>query len=289
MNSGTAIMSRLQEHLESALAAHPVDWFVICVQGSQNYGLDDEYSDVDTKMLTIPSLRELTLNSKSLNKVHIMENGEHCDIKDVREYFKIFRKSNINFVEILFTDYWIVNEKYEDLWLDLLYHAEKLARYNPYAAVSCMKGMASEKFHALSHEYPSRMAWIEKYGYDPKQLSHLFRIKYFIENYIAGLPYEDCIYLKDSDKRERLLNLKRTGLNLTADCARELAEDCFKDICKKADNFRQFNPNKPDEKLDAYLDNLLFDLVSRSLSAELSNVEVCYKPEEEEKVEDYIG
>ena len=83
----TAIMSRLQEHLESALAAHPVDWFVICVQGSQNYGLDDEHSDIDTKMLTIPSLRELTLNSKSLNKVHIMENDEHCDIKDVREYF----------------------------------------------------------------------------------------------------------------------------------------------------------------------------------------------------------
>ena len=181
----TVVMSRLQEHLESALAAHPVDWFVICVQGSQNYGIDDEHSDVDTKMLTIPSLKELTLNSKTLNKVHIMENGEHCDIKDVREYFKIFRKSNINFVEILFTDYWIVNEKYADLWLDLRYHAEALARYNPYAAVSCMKGMASEKLHALSHEYPSRMAWIEEYGYDPKQLSHLFRIKYFIENYIC--------------------------------------------------------------------------------------------------------
>jgi protein-arginine kinase activator protein McsA len=88
--------------------------------------------------------------------------------------------------------------------------------------------------------------------------------------------------------RENTNGVEKT-YHLCADCARELAEDCFKDICKKADNFRQFNPNKPDEKLDAYLDNLLFDLVSRSLSAELSNVEVCYKPEEEEKVEDYIG
>ena len=44
-----------------------------------------------------------------------------------------------------------------------------------------------------------------------------------------------------------------------------------------------------DEKLDAYLDNLLFDLVSRSLCEELSKVEVCYKPEKEVKVEDYIG
>lgn len=272
------IMNRLQEHLESVLNEHPVNWFVICLQGSQNYGLADEESDIDSKLLVIPSLKELTLNTKTLNKVHIMEdNDEHCDIKDVREYFKIFRKSNINFVEILFTDYWIVNEKYQDLWLDLRRHAEDLARYNPYAAVSCMKGMASEKLHALCHEYPSRMPWIEKYGFDPKQLSHLFRIKYFVDAYIAGLPYRDCIYLKDSEKRERLLDVKRTGLNLTLSCAKELAEDCFETISKTINEFRQVNLNKPDKELDKYLDDLLYDLISRSLYEELSKDDLHYR------------
>lgn len=275
MLTDTEIMDRLSEHLHSALASRPdCDWFVICLQGSQNYGLADEDSDIDSKLLTMPSMRELVLNEKPLNKVHIMENDEHCDMKDVREYFKIFRKSNINFVEILFTDYWIANEKYMHIWLDLRAHAEELARYNPYAAVSCMKGMASEKLHALCHEYPSRMEWIHQYGYDPKQLSHLVRIKYFIDRYVAGESYADCIYLKDTELRERLMQIKRTGLNLTKDCAVELAEDTFECIRRQADTFRQYNVNRPDEKLDEYLNNMLYDLISTKLYGE---------------AEDYIG
>lgn len=264
-----AIMGRLKEHLESALAVKPCDWFVICLQGSHNYGMDDQESDIDSKMLTLPSLREIVLNEKPLNYVHIMENNEHVDMKDVREYFKIFRKSNINFVEILFTDYWIVNEKYQHIWLDLRSNAEELARYNPYAAVSCMKGMASEKMHALCHEYPSRMPWIEKYGFDPKQLSHLARIKYFLDNYIEGEPYADCIYLKDAELRERLVQIKRTGLSLTKTCAVELAEDIYQYIEAKADAFRAENPNEPDEDLDNYLNEVLYELVSLAIKGEL--------------------
>lgn len=264
------IMERLQEHLNEALKANPCDWFVICLQGSQNYGLSDENSDIDSKLLTIPSLKDLVLNSAPLNKVHVMENDEHCDMKDVREYFKIFRKSNINFVEILFTDYWIVNEPYQDLWLDMRAHAEKLARYNPHAAIRCMKGMASEKLHALCHEYPSRMPWIEEYGYDPKQLSHLVRIKYFVDKYIAGELYEDCIYIKDPEVRERLLMIKRTGLNLTKTCAIELAEDTFECITKKVDEFRNIIPDEPDEKMDIFLNNILYELMKRNLQHEFA-------------------
>lgn len=263
------VMARLQEHRIDALKHNPVDWFVICLQGSQNYGIADEESDIDSKMLTIPSLNELVLNTAPFNKTHILENNEHCDMKDVREYFKIFRKSNINFVEILFTDYWIVNEAYYDLWFELRANAEKLARYNPYAAVGCMKGMASEKLHALCHEYPSRMPWIEKYGFDPKQLSHLVRIKYFIDAYIAGEPYRDCIYPKDAEIRERILQVKRTGLCLTKDSAVELANDTYDYIAAKADTFRQYNVDAPDEELDEFLNSVLYRLVSRSLEKEM--------------------
>mgnify|MGYP002624493148 CR=1 FL=1 len=152
------IDKRLHEHALYALNTYNKDWFVLCLQGSQNYGMADEESDVDSKMLILPTLEDLVLNNKSISHtLEMPDNQEHIDIKDAREYFKIFKKSNINFVEILFTDYWIVNHKYSDLWLELRRHREELARINPYAAVSCMKGMASEKYHALCHEYPSRM------------------------------------------------------------------------------------------------------------------------------------
>lgn len=264
------IQKRLQEHLEETLSKLPQgqDWFVICLQGSQNYGIADEESDIDSKLLLVPSLQEVALNKKPASHTYIMDNDEHCDAKDVREYFKIFRKSNINFVEILFTDYWIANEKYLDLWLELRERAEELARYNPYAAVSCMKGMAAEKLHALCHEYPSRMHVIEKYGYDAKQLSHLVRIRYFLDAYIAGEPYADCIYPKDEEIRYRLLELKRNGLHLTKHCAESLANDVFDYIKGKADTFRQFNADNPDQELDEFLNDIVLRLLERSWKEE---------------------
>lgn len=261
------IMTRLQEHKESALAAHPCDWFVVCCQGSQNYGLSDENSDVDSKMLTLPSVRELVLNLKPYNHVHEMENSEHVDMKDTREYFKIFRKSNINFVEILFTDYWIANPLYQDLWFDLLSRREELARINPYAAVSCMKGMAAEKRKALDHEYPSRMEWIKKYSFDPKQLSHIMRIRYFIERYVAGEPYKDCI---DTPHKDYLLRLKRTGDGLSKEEAIALADKTMDEITSIANDFKANITNKCNEELEEFMNIILYRLISRAIKKDLA-------------------
>lgn len=264
------IINRVQEHLDAALTEYPdMDWFVIVAQGSMNYGMMDEESDVDTKLLSVPDLREIVLNTKPRNKVFEMPNGEHVDIKDVREYFKIFRKSNINFVEILFSDYWVVNEKYEDLWFDLRNRAEDLAHINPYAAVSCMGGMSKEKYHSLTHEYPSRMPWIKKYGYDPKQLSHLLRIYYFIKLYTTNTPYKDCIYLKDNDTREMLLKYKRNGNGLNKEQALALGEEISKEIDNIVAKFRNIYKNEIDKELDSFLNNILYRLICRALKKEI--------------------
>ena len=264
------IINRLQEHLKYALSVYNMDWFVICLQGSFNYGMADDESDIDSKLMVIPSLKDIVLNNKSISHtLEMPDNKEHVDVKDVRDYFKIFRKSNINFVEVLFTDYYIVNPKYEDIWQALLNKNEELARINPYAAVSCMKGMASEKVHALCHEYPSRMTWINKYGYDPKQLSHLLRIEYFIKHYIAGSLYKDCIYPKEEDFRNYLLKVKRTGNDLTKEEAIIAANNCFNEIKSIADNFRLTCDNENDEELDEFLNEQMYRLISRSIKEQL--------------------
>lgn len=272
MSNFVDINYRLGEHLQEAKKRYNLngddrDWFVICLQGSQNYGLADEESDIDSKLLIIPSLEEMALNKKTISTTMVMPNEEHCDVKDVREYFKIFRKSNINFVEILWTDYWIANPKYMHLWLELRRRREELARYNPKAAVSCMKGMASEKLHALDHEYPSRMEYIKKYGYDPKQLSHLVRIKYFIQNYVAGELYEKCIAVgENEEQREMLLELKRNGLNLTKDSAIELGKDCFDQISKIAKDYVENENLSINQEISDFLDDIVCQIVKLSVS-----------------------
>lgn len=265
------INKRLQEHLLYALNNYDKNWFVLCLQGSQNYGIADEESDIDSKILFIPTLKDIVLNNKSVNHtLEMPDNKEHIDCKDVRDYFKIFRKSNINFVEILFTDYWIVNHKYADLWLELRNRAEELARINPYAAVNCMRGMALEKYHALCHEYPSRMPWIEKYGFDPKQLSHLARINWFIKEYICDKPYKECIYPESIYIRNWLLSCKRTGWNLSKEEAIKRAEEFIENITEIANNYKATHENKINEESDEFLNNILYKLISRSLQEELN-------------------
>ena len=266
-----AIQNRVKEHLDYFIKCYPEkDWFIVAAQGSINYGIVDNESDVDTKLLTLPSLKELVLNTKPFNKVLEMPiNLEHVDCKDAREYFKIFRKSNINFVEILFSDYWIANPLYIDLWLDMRAKAEDLARMNPYAAVGCMRGMAGEKLHALCHEYPSRMPWIEKYGYDPKQLSHLARIAYFIHNYVEGSPYKDCIYPREEVVRTKLLACKRNGEGRSLDEAKKYAEDLFNEISDVANLYRETVTNENDPECDKFLDDILYKLITRSITMQL--------------------
>lgn len=264
------INKRLHEHLLHFINTYNKDWFVICAQGSMNYGLMDKESDIDSKVLIIPSLEDMVFNRRPIsNTLEMPDNQEHVDCKDVREYFKMFRKSNINFVEILFTDYYIVNNKYCDLWDRLRKNAEKLARINPYAAVSCMKGMASKKRYALCHEYPSHMSWIEKFGYSPKELSHLARINYFIKWYVEGAPYKDCIKPKKKFIRDSLLGCKRNGWGLSKEQAEIKADELMEEIIKIADDFRKDHPNENDPMMDSLLDETLFDLISRSLKIEL--------------------
>ena len=60
---------------------------MIAVNGSYNYNMDTPQSDIDSKLLVIPSLEQL-VNGKSLNYLHCMsDNGEHVEVKDIRHYF----------------------------------------------------------------------------------------------------------------------------------------------------------------------------------------------------------
>ena len=71
------IMDRMREHYEDALKQYPENRIVgIFYQGSGNYGLDYEGSDVDTKCVLAPSLKELA-ESKMTSRTYVRENDEH--------------------------------------------------------------------------------------------------------------------------------------------------------------------------------------------------------------------
>src|SRR5574344_1042656 len=155
----------------------------VFLYGSQNYELDYDKSDVDTKAIVLPTLDDIVLNRQPVSTTIDIGNNCLCDVKDIRKMFECFKKQNINFIELLFTKYFVLNPLYKSLYEPMLSNAELIARYNDYASINCMSGMALEKYNALTHPYPSIKEKIDKYGYDNKQLHHILRIKDFIQRY----------------------------------------------------------------------------------------------------------
>ena len=97
------VMARVREHYDESLKHFSEERIVGCfLQGSQNNGLDYEGSDVDTKLIIVPSFEDICLNKKPVSTTLIRANDEHIDFKDIRLYIKTFRQQNPNFLEILF-------------------------------------------------------------------------------------------------------------------------------------------------------------------------------------------
>lgn len=227
------IMKRVEEHYAEALQYFEEDRIVgIFLQGSQNYGLDYPGSDIDTKLIVLPSLDDIIFNKKPVSTTHVRENNEHIDFKDLRLYIQTFRKQNLNFLEILFTPYKKINPIYADMWEKLVLHREEIARYDLAQAIKSMRGIAKEKYFAMEHEYPSKMDILAKYGYDPKQLHHLLRVGNYLGRYIRGESYESCLKPIDA---EYLLDVKQGLYNL--EDARKLADKTIASIDKMCDNF----------------------------------------------------
>jgi hypothetical protein len=260
------ILRRLGEHLADASESFSYDRIVgIFLQGSQNYGLDYEKSDVDTKLIVTPTFKDLAFNRSPVSTTHVRENEEHIDFKDIRLYIQTFRKQNLNFLEILFTDFKWVNYMYQSQWEELVKHREEIARYNLHQAIKSMKGIAMEKYHAMEHAYPSKVDVLAQFGYDPKQLHHLLRVEEYIGRYISGEPYEDCLRPR---RPEYLIEVKRGYYDL--DTARIIGKTAIDNIERVADAFTAKVENKGNPLVDELLDAVQYNIMKIAIETELT-------------------
>lgn len=260
------VMDRVREHYDEALTYFPEDRIVgIFLQGSQNYGLATPQSDVDTKLIVTPTFRDIAMNRKPVSTTHIRANEEHIDFKDIRLYIQTFRKQNLNFLEILYTDFAIVNPIYEKQWNRLVKSREAITHFNPYRSVQSMKGIALEKYHAMEHEYPSKVEVLKKYGYDPKQLHHLVRVEDYLGRYINGESYESC--LDPGPMKQELIEIKMGKYSL-AD-ARSIADKAKAHVEEMAEYAYSIYPNEEDSEVNKLLDDVQYEIMRIAVKGEL--------------------
>lgn len=238
----------------------------VFLQGSQNYNLDYEGSDIDTKVIVIPSFEDFVLNRKPASTTLILPSNEHVDVKDIRLMHECFRKQNINFIEILFTKYKYLNPKYADLYQPMFDNNEKIAHYNNYAAVNCIAGMVYEKHKAMEHPYPTLIEKIEKYGYDNKQLHHIIRCEEFLTRYITGVPYAECLIPFDP---KWLVSIKSSYI-YSLEEARQMANTMENLVKGKKQEYMDTHPLVIDSEVDEIMNGVLFDVLKHGFKEEIN-------------------
>ncbi|MCL1700727.1 nucleotidyltransferase domain-containing protein [Lysinibacillus sp. Bpr_S20] len=213
----------------------------ISIYGSQNYNLDinnENYqSDIDMKAIIVPTLDELIYNSKPISTVIETEWGQ-CDLKDVRSYFQTLIKVNPAYIETLFTDYYIVDERFKKEFNEIFSLKDELVEKLSAQMIRAMYGMMCEKQKALCHPYPTIAHKIEKYGYDGKQLSHVIRLYVMMQDYYghdksmkeALIPSDTIGMIMKAKLNQYSLEDAKYLMDLTMKQGKEFKEEILKNI-----------------------------------------------------------
>lgn len=165
----------------------------VFLYGSQNYQFSWEGSDIDAKAIYIPSKEEIALLKKPVSKEYQF-NGAHVEVKDIRLMWQMWKKQNMNFVEILFTNYYLTYKWYTDKWETILGLKEQIATYDMQYGIT-----------SACHQAINTLKGNEING---KKVANAARLADFIWKYTQGKSYIDCIKV-DKDFKNKWLPVKQ--------------------------------------------------------------------------------
>jgi hypothetical protein len=181
------IMERVTAHYERATEHYGEDNVLgVFLYGSQNYNCDLETSDVDTKCILISDLYHLAINPYKTNHLHLYaddrEEPEVCECMTIQHMVANWKKQNPNFLEIMFTPFFIINPIYREEWDNFLIkegYREYIARYD------VRGGILSIAHQAINTIHQNPMGG--------KKIGNAVRLVRLLENYTAGVDYAHCI------------------------------------------------------------------------------------------------
>lgn len=157
------------------------DIIFMYVQGSQNYNLDTEASDIDCKAFVVPTFGDLYYGDRYSTTIDTPYG--QVTIHDIRMLPELLLKMNATYIELLFSKYvyYPSEEKKQELLeeVPLLSDFPKLFnmlfRCRKYRFIEALCGTFKTKRKEVNHPSAIRVPVVEKYGYDIKSASHAVR------------------------------------------------------------------------------------------------------------------
>lgn len=250
-----SIMKRLREHYDET-NKHG-DLIGIFLQGSQNY-IDDSFlesSDIDSFAIYMPSKREVCL-AKDISRPDLsLENGEIITRKDVRSFIGLLRKPSISNFEILFTEYYYINEEYQDFYESLVDIRERIVRHDKKKFLMSVMGISLQETKRLTKMLLWQEEDIKTYGYSRKTLANILRYELVSSMYISGAPFTSCLKAMDQELIKKIRTEKTYELAEAIELAKTTNEQTFRNAKRFAET--------SDNSVLGELEDILVDLLSR--------------------------
>jgi predicted nucleotidyltransferase len=232
------------------------------VVGSHNYNLNTPESDIDYKIFVCPTFDDLYHNNQfSASK---LTDAADYDVHDIRKLDSLWWKSNINFIEVLYSQKVKINEELSEPTKRILQgifnlKSEIVTMNLPYLYDACV-GMHHNKMKLIDKGTEGTQHLVDKFGIDTKQCLHAYRVLDFLRRF-ADTDFRDfqkaIWHEDDSVKKWLFLKIKNGEISredfvyMSALLLEEIKE-CYKDIYKS---------QQPNEKLRSDLVGAIKDIV----------------------------
>lgn len=239
----------------------------IFIYGKVLYGFAESVDDIKTAACYIPSKDELYFSKPERKEFY--KDGKLIDvITDIRLIYDLIKDQDLLTMESLYSNYKIINKKYENIIKKLCLNKEILYHINPYKRVNNAITRATNE--------------IDNYTAN-KNVDSMFeacRIRIACDLYLEGVSVENCINIKKDyhiqylsnilnnnfvpDKEEILNSLKEIKeKSKETPCNYEILKTVKKNIIEIIEKFN-YEKNNQDIKLSA-TEQLAFDFIKQEL------------------------
>lgn len=245
------VFRRLDEHVEEIWQR---DFDIInrlmfvSAQGSVNYGTTIDNSDVDSVIVTLPSVKYL-LTGRPQKRYIELSNHEFCTVWEIQKFLDLLLKQNPTVLEVLFSyfTYWPYGSRALRSVDRLLNIKEDVARYNPPLAYKAMFGIYQDEFKKICVNVDDDDVFY-------KAAYHCRRLLFMMNRYFNGGPYFNCILLPEDEAAEVLAyrNRERTKKDILITLGR--ASESLKNNKDKNINYleRLVDQERQEKVLDTF-------------------------------------
>lgn len=238
--------------------------------GSHNYNLQIESSDKDFKAFFIPNFEDLYSGEKYSKS--ITSDTEDIEYHDIRKLSDMLRKSNVNFLEVLFS---MEVHKYDELYDKLRSKREEISRMNlPYLYDACM-GMFNKKYKEFKRDivYEDESCVVPMKQQTEKVYKHAMsalRILDFLERYKNfNYSFQLAIRYTYEAQRDNLLSVRKGKYSVQElDEMMQLTEQYTIEKLKD-----WYKGHKPNEEMKRWVEDVVRKHVKENIKRELTCLE----------------